>query len=54
MRAIPGDPVVKALPSKAGGAGLIPDPGAKSPRASWPKKQNMKQKQYGNKFDKKD
>ena len=48
----PGGPVVKTLPSNAGGAGLIPGWGAKIPRASWPKNQNIKQKQYCNKFNK--
>ena len=42
----PGGPVVKASPSNAGGAGLIPGQGAKIPHALWPKKQNIKQKQY--------
>ena len=41
----PGGPVVKTSPSKAGGAGSIPDRGAKIPHASWPKKKNKKQKQ---------
>ena len=36
---------------KAGGAGLIPGPGDKIPHVSWPKNQNIKQKQYGNKFN---
>ena len=39
-------------PSNAGGAGSIPGRGAKFPHASWPKKQNVKQKQYCNKFNK--
>ena len=34
----PGGPVVGNLPSNAGGTGLIPGRGAKSPHASWPKK----------------
>ena len=41
----PGSPVVKILLSKAGAAGLITGWGAKIPYASWPKNQNMKQKQ---------
>ena len=45
-------PVVKTLPPNAGGTGLIPSWGAKIPRASWPKNQNIKQKQYCNKFNK--
>ena len=51
-RGFPGSPAVKTLPSNAGGAGLIPGRGAKSPYASWPKNQNIKQKQYCNKFNK--
>ena len=48
----PGSPVVKILPSNAGGAGSTLSQGAKIPHASWPKKQNIKQKQYCNKFKK--
>ena len=50
----PGGPVVKTLPSNAGGAGSIPGQGANIPHASGPKKknQNIKQKQYCNKFNK--
>ena len=40
------------LPSNAGGAGSIPGRGAKVPHASQPKNQNIKQKQYCNKFHK--
>ena len=40
-----------AVPSNAGGVGLIPAPGGKIPCVSWPKIQNIKQKQYGNKFN---
>ena len=36
---------VKASPSSAGGVSLIPGLGAKIPHASWPEKQNIKQKQ---------
>ena len=43
--------MVKTLPSNAVGEGLIPGLGAKIPHASWPKKQNIKQKQYCNKFN---
>ena len=32
-----GGPVVKPLPSNAGGVGSIPDQGAKIPHATWPK-----------------
>ena len=49
----PGDhPVVKILPSNAGGAGSIPGQGAKFTHALWSKNQNIKQKQYCNKFNK--
>ena len=51
-RDFPGGPVFKTLPSNAGGAGSIPGQGAKIPHASWPKHQNIKQKQYFNKFNK--
>ena len=44
--------MVKTLPSGAGGAGSIPGWGAKIPNALWPKNQNIKQKQYCNKFKK--
>ena len=52
MRDFPGSPVVKTLPSNAGGEGSIPGQGAKIPHASWPKNQNIKQKQFCNKFNK--
>ena len=52
MRHLPGVPVVKTLPSNAGGVGLIPGLGTKTPHAVRPKKQNIKQKQYCNKFNK--
>ena len=50
----PGGPVVKTSPSNAGGAGSIPGWGAKIPHVSGPKKpkQNIKQKQYCNQFNK--
>ena len=51
-RDFPGSPVVKTSPSNAGGVGSIPGRGAKIPHASWPKTQNLKQKQYCNKFNK--
>ena len=38
----PGGPVVKTLPSNAGGVGSIPRWGAKIPHASGPKNQNIK------------
>ena len=48
-----GGPVVKTSPSNAGGAGSIPDWGAKIPCAFATRKQkNIKQKQYCNKFNK--
>ena len=51
-RDFPGGPVVKTSPSNAGGVSLIPGWGAKMPHASQPKNQNIKQKQYCNKFNK--
>ena len=51
MGDFPGSPVVKTSPSNAGGMGLIPGQGAKIPHASCPKNQNIKQKQYCNKFN---
>ena len=48
----PGGPVVKTLPSNAGGVGSIPGWEAKIPHASGPKNQTIKQKQYCNKFNK--
>ena len=51
-KGLPWRSVVKTLPSSAGGAGSIPGWGAKIPHASWPKYQNIKQKQYCNKFNK--
>ena len=44
--------MVKTSPSNAGGAGSIPGQGAKIPHALGPKKQNVRQKQYCNKFNK--
>ena len=44
--------MVETSPSNAGGAGSIPGWGAKIPRASRPKNENIKQKQYCNKFNK--
>ena len=49
---LPGGPVVKTSPSNAEGAGSIPGQGAKIPDGSQPKHQNIKQKQYCNKFNK--
>ena len=36
--------MVKTSPSNAGGAGSIPDQGAKIPHALWPENQNIKVK----------
>ena len=47
-----GGPVVKTLPSNARSVGLIPGWEAKVPYASGPETQNIKQKQYCNKFKK--
>ena len=44
--------MVKTSPSNAGGAGSIPGQGAGIPHASQPINQNIKQKQYCNKFNK--
>ena len=44
--------MVKTSPSNAGCAGSIPGQGAKIPHTSWPKDQNVKKKQYHNKFNK--
>ena len=52
VRDFPGGPVVKTSAFNAGGAGSIPGRGAKFPHASRPKHQNIKQKQYCNKFNK--
>ena len=49
---VPGGPVVKTSPSKAGVVGSVPGWGAKIPHASWPENQNIKQKQYRDKFNK--
>ena len=48
----PGGPAVKTSPSKTGGVGSIPGQGIKIPHALRPKNQNIKQKQYCNKFNK--
>ena len=47
----PGGSMGKTSPFNAGGAGSIPGQGTKIPHASWPKNQNRKQEQYGNKFN---
>ena len=51
-RDFPGSPVVRILPSNAEGESSIPGQGAKILYASQPKNQNIKQKQYCNKFNK--
>ena len=48
--AFPVDPKVKTSLSNAGGLGLIPGQRAKIPQVLGPKKQNIKQRQYCNKF----
>ena len=40
------------LPSSVGGVSLIPGQEAKIPHVSWSTNQNMKQKEYCNKFNK--
>ena len=44
--------MVETPPSNAGGAGSVPGLGAKILHASPPENQNIKQKQYCNKFNK--
>ena len=44
--------MVRTSPSNAEGAGSIPGQEAKILHASWPKNQNIKQKQYCNEFNK--
>ena len=51
-RGFSGGPVVKTSPSNTGGARLSPGWGAKISCCSWPKNQNIKQKQCCNKFNK--
>ena len=51
-RDFPGSPVVKTLPSNAGGMGSIPGWGDKIHYALQPQTQNIKEKQYGYKFNK--
>ena len=48
----PDGPVLKTSPFNSGGVGSIPGGGTKMPHASQPKNQNIKQKQYCNKFNK--
>ena len=51
-RDFPGGRVVKTWPFNAKDAGSIPGQEAKTPHTSRPKNQNIKQKQYCNKFSK--
>ena len=48
----PGGPVVRTSSSNERRGDSNPGHGAKIPHASWPKTQNIKQKQYCNKFNK--
>ena len=45
-------PAVGTSPFNAWGMSSTPGRGARIPQASWPKNQNMKQKQYSSKFNK--
>ena len=47
----PDDPVVKTSPSNVGDVGSTSGQGTKIPHALWPNNQNMKKKQYENKFN---
>ena len=47
-----GSQVVETWPSNVAGVSLIPDEGAKIPHSSWPKNQNIRQKQYCKKSNK--
>ena len=51
LRGFPSGPAITTSPSSVRGAGLNPGREAKIPHASWPKTQNMKQKQYWKKFN---
>ena len=52
IRDFPGGSLVKTLPSNAGDVSSIPGQRVKIPHACWPKNQNIKQRQYCNKFNK--
>ena len=52
MDNLPGGPMVKTLPSDAGGSDSMSGLGAQIPHASWPQKQNIEQQQQFNKFNK--
>jgi len=47
----PGGPGVKTLPYNSGDMDPIPGQRAKIPNASWPKKQNIKEKKHCNNFN---
>ena len=47
-RDFPDSPVVKTLPSSAGDVGSTHGQGGKILHASWPRNQNIEQKQYFN------
>ena len=51
IRASPGNLEVKTSHSRVGGVDAIPGRGTKIPQALQPKNQNIKQKQYYNKFN---
>ena len=44
--------MAKTSPSNAGSVDWIPGQGAQIPHALWPKNQNIKEKQYCNRFNK--
>ena len=52
LRHFLGSPVVKTLPSNAGGTGSIPGCETKIPDASWPKNPMRETEQYCNRFNK--
>ena len=52
LRNFPGGPAIKTSPSSAGSESSIPGWGTKILHAMWPKKQNIKGKQYYKKFNK--
>ena len=52
MRDFPGGPVIKTSPPNTEDVSSIPGQGTKIPHASQSKNQNIKKKQYCNKFNK--
>ena len=48
---VSGGPVVRNSPSSVGDVYWVPGQGTKITHASWPKTQNIKQKEYCNKFN---